>query len=151
MKKQQGFTLIELMIVVAIIGILAAIAIPAYQDYIARSKISEAMVQLDAAKTSVAEYVATNGACPAGTKTAGINSPTNAKYVASLGADAACRIGAAIQGINTAVDGKYIILEGTANADNTVSWTCKTDADPAAYKYLPSNCRTAGTFTAVDA
>ncbi len=63
-RVQQGFTLIELMIVVAIIGILAAIAIPAYQDYTIRAKVSEGLNLASAAKTSVAEYRVTNGAWP---------------------------------------------------------------------------------------
>ena len=65
MKRiQQGFTLIELMIVVAIVGILAAIALPAYQDYIVRSKMSETMAAIAACKTSVAEYTSTKGTRP---------------------------------------------------------------------------------------
>ncbi len=64
-KAQKGFTLIELMIVIAIVGILAAIALPAYQDYIVRSKMSEAVAALAEAKTTVTEYVASNGGLPA--------------------------------------------------------------------------------------
>jgi len=84
-KVQQGFTLIELMIVVAIIGILAAIAIPAYQDYIARAQASEAPELLGGLKTPIAEFYSTNGVCPDTTVATQIgNIVTSGKYVTGI-------------------------------------------------------------------
>ena len=84
-KTQQGFTLIELMIVVAIIGILAAVAIPAYQDYIARSQASEGATLLGGLKTPVAEYYLSNGTVPEISELGTV--ATTGKYVRSVTAD----------------------------------------------------------------
>ncbi len=125
-KVQQGFTLIELMIVVAIIGILAAIAIPAYQDYTARAQASEAFTLLDGLKTPIAEAVGSTGsagcAAPATAVTAG-------KYVASTAftwADPSCKIEVTFvaSGANPKVNGKKASL--TFNS-TTGAWTCATD------------------------
>jgi type IV pilus assembly protein PilA len=89
MKKiQQGFTLIELMIVVAIIGILAAIAIPAYQDYTIRAQVTEGLNLASAVKAAVAETYADRGAWPADMTAVGITAATTGKYVQSMALDA---------------------------------------------------------------
>ena len=147
-RVQQGFTLIELMIVVAIVGILAAIALPAYQDYIARSKMSEVMAALGAAKTSVSEYAGTNNRLPNTTAEAGIAAPAAAaKYISGL-AWANNRVEATVKavsggnGVVAALDNAVVFMTPTMDtATNQVTWSCGTTANPTAYKYLPSNCR----------
>jgi type IV pilus assembly protein PilA len=141
MKKQQGFTLIELMIVVAIIAILAAIAIPAYRDYLIRTQVSEGATLTGAAKVAVDEYYANYGVAPGTNGDAGLAAATDIKgdYVDSVTVEDGV-ITATLDGTkaNAALAGKALVLTPTFNAGST-SWNC-TDStvDP---KYLPSSCR----------
>ena len=144
---QKGFTLIELMIVVAIIGILAAIALPAYQDYTARAQVSEALILADGQKGAVTEYYADKGAFPADNAAAGIASSTaiSGKYVASVNI-ASGVISASMRGQNVAegVKSAVITLTPSPTAGST-SWACtatKSDKKTALEgKYVPAACR----------
>ena len=146
-KVQQGFTLIELMIVVAIIGILAAIAIPAYQDYTVRAQVSEGLNLGGGAKTAVTEFFQDRGLWPTNNTEAGLDAvPTNikGKYVASV----TVSLGGAAPSLVTVVYGgdahatllktKTITLT-PANAGGSVTWECRSASLPD--KHLPSACR----------
>ncbi|GAB3231861.1 pilin [Psychrobacter pacificensis] len=145
MNAQKGFTLIELMIVIAIIGILAAIAIPAYTDYTARAKITEAVAALASAKTSVSEYYTSQGVMPADAAAAGINTSPAGSYVDSISydktSDTVAVVTAKVKGVNDTANTKTFQLTGTG-ADNGITWVCAPGAtDPIDKKYLPANCR----------
>jgi len=147
LQKQQGFTLIELMIVVAIIGILAAVALPAYQDYTTRAKVTELAVAADGCKNSVTEYYQAAGALPGDTATAGCSDAAT-NYIASLTVGAAgvitVKAAASDQAGNALPVGfasqNFILTPGinTSNA-SILDWNCKaSDIDK---KFLPATCR----------
>lgn len=148
-KKQQGFTLIELMIVIAIVGILAAIALPAYQDYTVRAKVSEAMVTLAEAKTTIAEYYSANSYLPEDAAAAGISTNPNTDIVASLqyvSSSRLPRLTASVQAVvipnNTAGTLFTVQLSGLTANGNRIKWVCKPgETDGLSPKYLPANCR----------
>jgi type IV pilus assembly protein PilA len=133
---QKGFTLIELMIVVAIIGILAAVAIPAYQDYTAKAQSSEAFVLLDGLKTPIAEAMSGDATSGCSTVTSMV---TSGKYVASVSAtlsSTTCVLVATYQasGANAKVIGKKVTL----TYDTTIgSWACSSDLAP---EIKPKSC-----------
>ncbi len=146
-KVQQGFTLIELMIVVAIIGILAAIAIPAYQDYTIRAQVSEGLSLSGAAKAAVTEYYQDQGVYPADNATAGLEPAANisGKYVSlvTVGANVITVTYAAngTQTANNNINGATLTMTALDNG-GSVSWTCAGGAilggEP---KWLPAACR----------
>jgi type IV pilus assembly protein PilA len=149
---QRGFTLIELMIVIAIIGILAAIAIPAYQDYTVRSQVSEGAILADGVKTAMAEFYNNKGYWPLSNSSAGLESSASiaGKYVTTV--DVAAKSGEIIvtygtTNVNKLVSGSLLVFSGTAGSTaGSINWNCKGNAVAGSKtnipnKYLPSACR----------
>ena len=142
MKKMQGFTLIELMIVIAILGILLAIAIPAYSDYTIRAKISEGINLAAAAKMAVSETRQSTGTMPTTNALAGIASETSitGSYVTQVLVGGGGSIEITYQSIDAAVDGSTIIFVPTfVTGDGSVTWRCNTGT--VENRYRPSRCR----------
>ena len=149
---QKGFTLIELMIVVAIIGILAAIAIPAYQDYTVRAKMSEAVNAVAPAKTAVSEYFISVGRMPSTQALAGFSATVGSKYVDQITLTSAAATTATLTITTTtaaaAIGGgvaasSQFLMRGTGTPGANVDWDCvpQTAGVILASKFLPADCR----------
>ena len=138
-SHQSGFTLIEMMITVAIVAVLSAIALPSYLDYVARAQITEALLLSDGAKVIVADYYSAHGVFPTDSEQAGFPG-SSGNYVAStsVGVDGEGVITTLMgNNANNKIAGKKIYLIPTVQSVGNVSWQCSSDA---AQKYLPSSC-----------
>jgi len=156
-RVQQGFTLIELMIVVAIIGILAAVALPAYQDYTKKAKMSEVVLAASACRTTITEVYQSAGSSaqiPAANKWGCESSTQTTKYVKSIETDANGKITVTATGFgDTDIDDKVVTLVPLKDATTAMTsadagkavfgWRCGKDTDGTtiAAKYLPGSCR----------
>jgi type IV pilus assembly protein PilA len=150
---QKGFTLIELMIVVAIIGILAAVALPAYQDYTVRAKMSEVILAMSACRTSITE-VYQSGGTPPNANSWGCEGGSS-KYVSSLSTDSNGAVTAAVGNISGDVNGSIVTLIPLAAAGTAATtagtpsnmgsglygWICGGTGTTVSTKYLPGSCR----------
>jgi len=148
---QKGFTLIELMIVVAIIGILAAVALPAYQDYTIRAKMSEVILAMSACRTSITEVYQTGGTPPAANGW-GCEQGVSSKYVKGLSTDANGVVTATVTSISADVNDSLVTLTpmmaGNVPASSATDmgkglngWTCGGTGTSLNKKYLPGSCR----------
>ncbi|MEY4329181.1 MAG: pilin [Pseudomonadota bacterium] len=132
---QSGFTLIELMVVIAIVGILGAVALPAYQNYTIRAKVSEGLLAASACKVSVTEAVQSGSTSIPNNLCSG--STQYVERVTSGGDASNATVTVALKGIDKNVDGKTIVYTGAIANATVTSWACTTTLEQ---KYVPSGC-----------
>lgn len=140
-KLQKGFTLIELMITVAIVGMLAAVALPAYQDYTIRSQVAEGLNLVGGAKVFVVDYYTNKGTLPQ--QSIDIDLPnTTGRYVSSIqlvgGVLEITFSSNAPQASNTSINGKKVFFTPVPTSTDNLNWICSSNADA---KYLPTACK----------
>ncbi len=140
--SQQGFTLIELMIVVAIVGILAAIALPAYQDYTVRARVAELAAAAATQKTTVSENINNNGGVIPADACVGVTDVTAATATTNI-ASSSCTAatGVILMTGTAAAKSVPLTLTPTVNANGTIQWKCSTSS--ANFKFVPAECRNA--------
>jgi type IV pilus assembly protein PilA len=149
---QRGFTLIEVMIIVAVIAILAAIALASMQEYAIRTKMSEAILAMSGCRTSVSEIYQGGGSSAPGANGWGCEAGVQSKYVNKLETSADGAVSVTIQGIGSGLDGKFVTLiplnaagvPATVAADmgqGVRAWICGGTGTTADLKYLPATCR----------
>lgn len=157
-EKQKGFTLIELMITVAIVGILAAVALPAYQDYLIRGQVSEAFTEYEGIKASEIEYHAQNGTWPSDLTQIGINVLPAGKYsnynVTTTNNNGTQTVDGTVQvffankntnpaayaNANAKIRGGIVYFTPVDDGNGNIHWSCKPDGTVILKKYVPSSC-----------
>jgi len=146
-RIQKGFTLIELMIVIAIVGILAAVALPAYQDYTVRAKISEGMARASEAKTAVTEYYSSTGTVPVAANISNVFNTAGAGKVSQVSWTTSGSTGIEVTFLTTAAGitelgaNNVLLVSPVSRSNGIIVWKCGATGTTVAAKYRPGSCK----------